>query len=122
MTTCIILFLSVDGEESQLATLKEREYWSILGLLISCSHTGDRNTDHICMHVYMYMSIIHLLSRSSFRFIKKLEHSWKALVHDGVRDHSLCVTCVHICSTFYNNNKRMKTPIVPFVLYVVIII
>lgn len=42
-----------------------------------------------------------------FRFVKKLEHSWKALVHDGVRCVFLLVSSVykyrllkktHICS------------------------
>lgn len=59
--TCYLLFLCVDGEESQHATVKESEYWSILESLISCSHTGDRYTDHMCVHIYMYMSSTNLL-------------------------------------------------------------
>ncbi|XP_037640455.1 phosphatidylinositol 4-phosphate 5-kinase type-1 alpha-like isoform X2 [Sebastes umbrosus] len=61
---------SIQGEARGKGALDSEDH---MGGIPSRNHRGER--------VLIYIGIIDILQ--SYRFIKKLEHSWKALVHDG---------------------------------------
>ncbi|KAL6488616.1 hypothetical protein MHYP_G00023570 [Metynnis hypsauchen] len=61
---------SIQGEARGRGTLDSEDQW---GGIPARNSKGDR--------LLLYIGIIDILQ--SYRFIKKLEHSWKALVHDG---------------------------------------
>uniref|UniRef100_A0A4W4GSH7 PIPK domain-containing protein n=1 Tax=Electrophorus electricus TaxID=8005 RepID=A0A4W4GSH7_ELEEL len=61
---------SIQGEARGKGTLDSEDQW---GGIPARSSKGER--------LLVYIGIIDILQ--SYRFIKKLEHSWKALVHDG---------------------------------------
>lgn len=66
------------------------QHWNSLQLL--CWLTQDSidrtchysSMDSICMITIIKQVMIDIYLIVIFRFIKKVEHSWKALVHDGV--------------------------------------
>ncbi|XP_066538902.1 phosphatidylinositol 4-phosphate 5-kinase type-1 alpha isoform X2 [Hoplias malabaricus] len=61
---------SIQGEARGKGTLDSEDQW---GGIPARNSKGER--------LLVYIGIIDILQ--SYRFIKKLEHSWKALVHDG---------------------------------------
>ncbi|XP_068070050.2 phosphatidylinositol 4-phosphate 5-kinase type-1 alpha isoform X2 [Danio rerio] len=61
---------SIQGEAKGKGTLETEDQW---GGIPARNSRGER--------ILVYIGIIDILQ--SYRFIKKLEHSWKALVHDG---------------------------------------
>ncbi|KAI5618154.1 phosphatidylinositol 4-phosphate 5-kinase type-1 alpha isoform X1, partial [Silurus asotus] len=61
---------SIQGEARGKGTVDSEDQW---GGIPARNSKGDR--------LLVYMGIIDILQ--SYRFIKKIEHSWKALVHDG---------------------------------------
>ncbi|XP_017555942.1 phosphatidylinositol 4-phosphate 5-kinase type-1 alpha isoform X1 [Pygocentrus nattereri] len=61
---------SIQGEARGRGTLDSEDQW---GGIPARNSKGER--------LLLYIGIIDILQ--SYRFIKKLEHSWKALVHDG---------------------------------------
>ncbi|XP_076844557.1 phosphatidylinositol 4-phosphate 5-kinase type-1 alpha isoform X1 [Brachyhypopomus gauderio] len=61
---------SIQGEARGKGALDSEDQW---GGIPARNNKGDR--------LLVYIGIIDILQ--SYRFIKKLEHSWKALVHDG---------------------------------------
>uniref|UniRef100_A0A673I0J1 Phosphatidylinositol 4-phosphate 5-kinase type-1 alpha-like n=1 Tax=Sinocyclocheilus rhinocerous TaxID=307959 RepID=A0A673I0J1_9TELE len=61
---------SIQGEAKGKGTLETEDQW---GGIPARNSKGER--------ILIYIGIIDILQ--SYRFIKKIEHSWKALVHDG---------------------------------------
>uniref|UniRef100_A0A671P7K0 Phosphatidylinositol-4-phosphate 5-kinase, type I, alpha, b n=1 Tax=Sinocyclocheilus anshuiensis TaxID=1608454 RepID=A0A671P7K0_9TELE len=61
---------SIQGEAKGKGTLETEDQW---GGIPARNSKGER--------ILIYIGIIDILQ--SYRFIKKVEHSWKALVHDG---------------------------------------
>ncbi|KAI2655520.1 Phosphatidylinositol 4-phosphate 5-kinase type-1 alpha [Labeo rohita] len=61
---------SIQGEAKGKGTLETEDQW---GGIPARNSRGER--------ILIYIGIIDILQ--SYRFIKKIEHSWKALVHDG---------------------------------------
>ncbi|XP_056618226.1 phosphatidylinositol 4-phosphate 5-kinase type-1 alpha isoform X1 [Triplophysa dalaica] len=61
---------SIQGEAKGKGTMETEDQW---GGIPARNSKGER--------ILVYIGIIDILQ--SYRFIKKLEHSWKALVHDG---------------------------------------
>ncbi|XP_060726150.1 phosphatidylinositol 4-phosphate 5-kinase type-1 alpha isoform X1 [Tachysurus vachellii] len=61
---------SIQGEARGKSTMDSEDQW---GGIPARNSKGER--------LLLYLGIIDILQ--SYRFIKKLEHSWKALVHDG---------------------------------------
>ncbi|XP_051577828.1 phosphatidylinositol 4-phosphate 5-kinase type-1 alpha [Myxocyprinus asiaticus] len=61
---------SIQGEAKGKGTLETEDQW---GGIPARNSKGER--------ILVYIGIIDILQ--SYRFIKKIEHSWKALVHDG---------------------------------------
>ncbi|XP_011829049.1 PREDICTED: phosphatidylinositol 4-phosphate 5-kinase type-1 alpha [Mandrillus leucophaeus] len=67
------LFLDADMYNALCKTLQRDCLVSFMGGIPARNSKGER--------LLLYIGIIDILQ--SYRFVKKLEHSWKALVHDG---------------------------------------
>ncbi|KTG32021.1 hypothetical protein cypCar_00010675 [Cyprinus carpio] len=86
---------SIQGEAKGKGALETEDQW---GGIPARNSKGER--------ILVYIGIIDILQ--SYRFIKKIEHSWKALVHDGVKKANISYFAL-ICYLKSSPSKKSRS-------------
>lgn len=97
--TTFLLFLS-EWEVFQLKAIKEKSCFYLWVLLIFSSLTGKLNFKFLLnklfwnyLQMWKFYKAVLIFFFNMLRLMKKLEHSWKALVYDGVSNFYYFFNC-----------------------------